>query len=263
MTSPVASLAPVVDDFFEAFTARRAARGGVEIQSISVDEAYEVQRQVIARRVARGETVVGFKIGCVSRGVREQFGLNEPVMGRLLTPHVLPGGSTLELNAFVGCAIEPEFVFRIGADVTAAFLARHNVAAAIAAIAPGIEVHNYVFRYGAPTSQELIASNGIHAALVVGEERPFSDRRFDFESEGIDLFVDDVLTENGFGRDIMGSPLRTLEWLADKLLREGDMLREGDLVIPGSPVGLVRIERRCRVETRIAHFGGVTADFRA
>ena len=42
---------------------------------------------------------------------------------------------------------------------------------AIECVSPGIEVHNYKFWFGKPTLQELVASNGIHAGLVIGTEK--------------------------------------------------------------------------------------------
>ena len=49
-----------------------------DMASMSIEDAYEVQRRVIASRVARGEGVVGYKVGCTSRAIRRQFGLKEP-----------------------------------------------------------------------------------------------------------------------------------------------------------------------------------------
>ena len=48
-------------------------------------------------------------------------------------------------------AIEPEFVFRLGRDVTKEFLDNGEIEDAIETIAPGIELHNYKFWFE-PTS---------------------------------------------------------------------------------------------------------------
>ena len=42
-----------------------------------------------------------------------------------------------------------------------------QIVGALNGVCAGIELHNYRFRYGKPTQQELIASNGIHAGLVL------------------------------------------------------------------------------------------------
>ena len=39
---------------------------------------------------------------------------------------------------------------------------------AIDTIRPGIELHNYTYHFSPPARRELICSNGIHAAQLVG-----------------------------------------------------------------------------------------------
>ena len=70
-------------------------------------------------RLAKGERVVGYKVGCTSRAIREQFGLTEPICGRLMAPHVYRGDVTLSWNQFCRCAVEPELVMVMGTDLTA------------------------------------------------------------------------------------------------------------------------------------------------
>ena len=88
-----------------------------ELGALSIDDAYEVQRRVIAAREARGEKVVGHKVGCTSEAIRQQFGLSEPICGRLMAPHVRYGNTVLDWNDYVDLAVEPEFVIGIGRDV--------------------------------------------------------------------------------------------------------------------------------------------------
>jgi 2-keto-4-pentenoate hydratase len=52
------------------------------MDSLSIDDAYEVQRRVIAARVAEGEHVAGYKVGCTSKAIRQQCGLSKPIWGR-------------------------------------------------------------------------------------------------------------------------------------------------------------------------------------
>ncbi len=85
-----------------------------DMGALSIDDAHEVQRQVIAARVARGEAVKGYKVGCTSKAIRQQFGLSDPICGRLMAPHICHGDTTLDWNDYVDLAVEPEFVLGIG-----------------------------------------------------------------------------------------------------------------------------------------------------
>jgi 2-keto-4-pentenoate hydratase len=249
------------DDFYRAFKDRRREPGpSLDIGKLTIQEAYRIQKQVIEHRILDGERPVGYKVGCTSKAIRAQFGLLEPVIGRIMAPHLFSDGARLRLDEFVDCAVEPEFVFRIGTDITQNFLSSREVVTAIDYISPGIEIHNYLFRYGTPTSQELIASNAIHAGLVVGSQR-VNPRGLDLDLEGFGIYVDGELEASGIGAEIMGGPLISLRWLATKLLDQGEVLRQGDLVIPGSPVRLVSVARPGIVRSTLTHCGSVVADF--
>src|SRR4051812_41557807 len=160
---------------------------GTPIVSLSLDDAYEVQRRVIEARTAGGERVVGYKVGCTSRAIRRQFGLTEPVCGRLMSPHVHQGDTALDWHAYRRPAVEPEFVFVMGKDLTDEVGEPEALVDAIDSVSPGIEVHHYRFRFAPPTSQELVASNGLHACLVVGDLK-VGPRGLDMNLEGVGLF---------------------------------------------------------------------------
>lgn len=255
-------LGPFADAFLDFYRGHEDQRRlTIPIESLSLDDAYEVQRRVIAARTATGEQVVGYKVGCTSRAIRRQFSLTEPICGRLTSPQIHHGETALDWHAYRTPAVEPEFVFVIGKDLTDEVGEAGSLRDAIDSVSPGIEVHNYRFRFGEPTSQELIASNGLHAGLVVGDPR-VGARDFDMDIEGVGLFVNGVLADSGIGAEIMGGPLESLRWLVNHLVRRGGALRAGQLVIPGSPVGLIPVGPGDRVMARFTHLGGVEAEFR-
>jgi 2-keto-4-pentenoate hydratase len=251
----------LADAFLDFYRGHEDNRGlTIPIESLSLDDAYEVQSRVIAARTAAGEQVVGYKVGCTSRAIRRQFGLTEPICGRLVSPHVHHGDTALDWHAYRNPAVEPEFVFVMGKDLADEVGEAGLLRDAIDSVSPGIEVHNYRFRLGEPTSQELIASNGLHAGLVVGDLK-IGARDFDMDIEGVGLFVNGVLADSGIGAEIMGGPLTSLRWLVNHLVRRGEVLRAGQLVIPGSPVGLISVGTGDRVAARFTHLGGVEAVF--
>jgi 2-keto-4-pentenoate hydratase len=225
----------------------------VEVRTLSLSEAYEVQSQVLVRRIREGEQKVGWKIGCTSRAIQEQFGLSQPISGRLMEPHIHHDGVVLPAGDFAYCAVEPEMVFRLRKDLSPG--ADEKAAAdAIASVAAGIEFHNFHFWYGTPTSQELIGSNGIHAGLVMNEERSFKSQ-FDLSMEGVGIWVNNQLEASGIGAEIMGGPVESLCWLARHASKRGETIRRGELIIPGSAVKLVRVKPGDKIEARFTHLG--------
>ena len=234
--------------------------GTVDIRALSLDEAYAVQEKFLAMRMTEGEVAVGYKVGCTSPAIRTQFGLSEPICGRLMLPRVYTDVVKLEIDGYVDCALEPELVFHIGSQLDGDNLEMSHLRKAITAVSPGIEIHNYRFWYGKPSSQELIASNGIHAALVVGREYELP-AELDLLDERTTLFVNGEEKATGIGREIMGGPFESLRWLLTHLRRRNQSLRAGDLVIPGSAAKLVNVSKGDAAEARFSNFGSCRATF--
>jgi 2-keto-4-pentenoate hydratase len=233
----------------------------IPIQSLSLEDAYRVQDLVIQLRLANGERVAGYKVGCTSRAIREQFGLQEPICGRLIEPHVYRSDTELRLSEFTSCALEPEFVLHIGKDISDSQTDDESLLKAIDFVSPGMEVHNYKFWFGEPTSQELIASNGIHACLVIGEAK-VAPNELDLAQEEASLFIDDELVASAAGHEIMsGGPLASLRWLIGHLTARGDYLRAGQLVIPGSPVRLIPVAAGSVARATLTQVGSVRVKF--
>ncbi len=251
------------DSFFRIFYDRQPGQiPSSPIESLSLDEAYRVQRSVVQMKTDNGERVVGYKIGCTSKAIREQFGLQNPIYGRLLEPHLYKDKQEISLDKFTSCALEPEFVFHIGSDLCDPTITDDALIAAVDHVSAGLEIHNYKFWFGEPTSQELIASNGIHAGLVVGNDRvPLSS--LDLARTELTLLIDDQLVVRGHATEIMDSgPLLSLRYLIKHLADKGECLQAGELVIPGSPVKLVHVGPGSVARSVIVGVGSVEASFR-
>jgi 2-keto-4-pentenoate hydratase len=258
---PDSELRRLADEFLGVFRCGEFKRTStVPIQSLSVTEAYRVQDLYVESRIAGGEEVAGYKVGCTSRGIREQLGLTEAVCGRLMRPHVNFGNTTLDYRRFTNCAVEPEFVLWIGKELNGERLDDEFLRSAVDGVSAGIEVHNFRYWHGGLTTQELVASNCIHACLVVDEQmRPLGD--LDLGMQGVELFVNGKLQASGIGYEVMDGPLRSLRWLVERLRDRGEALQPGQLVIPGSPVPLVYVPPNACVRASITSFGSVSAHF--
>ncbi len=194
--------------------------------TLTVAEAFEVQRQVAALRAARGEVVAGYKIGCISAAVQRQLGLEQPAFGRLFATELHRSGAALDAAAFDGLAIEGEFAVRIAGDLS------------IASVFPVIELHNNVFRGAVRTPQELIANNALHAGVVLPSlEIPCPDPAEPVHWT-ISVFCNGELLGAAKGGAIPGGPFASLAKVAEHLASVGDALEPGQIVLTGSPLPL-------------------------
>jgi 2-keto-4-pentenoate hydratase len=252
----------LAETFFRLF--REGQSGGqplTSIQELSLEDSYRIQDALIKLRLGSGERVAGYKVGCTSKAIRDQFGLSEPIFGRLLEPYIYYGETVLRCADFTNCALEPEFVFHIGKDLRDDQLDDQSLLQAIDYVSAGTELHHYKFWFGEPTSQELIATNGIHAGLVIGTDRVKASE-LDLISTKVSLVVDDQLMASGTGQEIMdGGPLLSLRWLLRHLFRRGEYLPAGSIVIPGSPVKLIPVKAGNVAIASLTEIGSVRTRF--
>ena len=81
--------AQLIATLAERFLHAEETRTPIEVPTIdypdmTVTDAYAVQRRIVAQKVARGDRVIGKKVGLTSRANQDVFGVHEPVYGQLL-----------------------------------------------------------------------------------------------------------------------------------------------------------------------------------
>ena len=250
------------NNFFDAFYQKKwLSEHTASMATLSLAEAYQVQDLVAQKRIAAGEAVVGYKVGCTSTAIRSQFGLTEPINGRLFQPHIFNANAQLDWSDFLHCAIEPEMVLKIGKDLRGENLSDDELIDAIECISPGIEIHNFHFWHTPPTSQELICSGGLLAGLVVGNTR-VAPCDLSFQHELFSVYKNKTLITSAPASEIMGGPLHSLRWLVKVLTAKGCSLKESSLVIPGSPVELVPIDQDTDLKISIDCVGSLATAFK-
>jgi 2-keto-4-pentenoate hydratase len=229
--------------------------------SLTIAEAYQVQMQVAALRAARGETVAGYKIGCVSDAVQRQVGLNRPVFGHLFATEIYRSGVAIDSGAFDCLAIEAEFAVRIAVDIPDASWLRKHPDRSIAAFFPVIELHNNVFRGATRTAQQLIANNAMHAGVVLPPIEGLVRDATELTGEPISVFRNAELLGTATASSVPGGPFCSLLKVAEHLATIGRGLKPNQIVLTGSPLPLyparpgdhivVRCARLAAVETNV------------
>ncbi len=254
------SLDSIAESFYHAFYKKKWSGDASSVNKLSIAEAYVVQDLVTRKRIEIGERVVGFKVGCTSNAIREQFGINEPINGKLFQPHILENSAKVDYSNYMNCAIEPEMVLKIGRDLEGVDMSDKDLINSIEYVSPGIELHNFKFWVEPPTVQELICSGGIHAGLIVGNQK-VDPKKLLFKDEVFSVYKDGNLVTSAPSSEIMGGPIHSLRWLVTFLTKKGVILKKDSLVIPGSPVELVNIDQDTELKVVIDHVGSLTTRF--
>ncbi|MDN3689337.1 2-keto-4-pentenoate hydratase [Cyclobacterium jeungdonense] len=251
----------IASSFYDSFYKKKWNGSSSLVRQLSIDQAYHVQDLVTKKRIASGEKALGFKVGCTSAAIRKQFGLTEPIHGKLFCPHITENQAIFDFSNYMNCAIEPEMVLKIGKDLQGINLTNIELIEAIAYVSPGIEIHEFNFWIMPPTIQELICSGGIHTGLIIGSQKT-APHDLSFNEEEFRVYKNKELVVSDPAREIMGGPLNSLKWLVNSLTERGMHLEKGSFVIPGSPVELINIEQNSEVTIEIDKVGSLSTYFK-
>ncbi len=208
------------------------------MRPISQEEGYAIQDAIVIRRLAAGETLGGWKVGCTTATMQEMLGIDSPAGGAVLGGNVLTSPTTLAASATYNPVVECEIGVRLANEVTPR-KGGHNansIAESVATCFAAIELAE--MRYperDAMTVPEFIADDFFQRAVITGPE--VADwRNIDLPAaRGTTTIAGDFKGE-GFGRDVMGHPFAALAWLANALETRGRQLRMGEVVLTGSLV---------------------------
>ncbi len=246
----LSEMAEIVDD-----AARRAtpiAQFTTE-HELDVADAYAVQALSIARRTARGEQIVGIKMGLTSRAKMAQVGVDSMSWGRLTDAMLLADGASISLDGYVHPRVEPEIAFLIdrplGGKVTG--LQAIEAVGAVAAAAEVIDSRYENFRFALA---DVIADNSSSSSFVVGDWR---DRATPFDNLGIALSVDGRTAEVGSSAAILGNPVRSLVEAARLVDLAGLRLEPGWIVLAGAATAAVPLAPGCSYRVSVESLGRV------
>lgn len=231
-----------------------------DFANLTIEESYRVQDIIASRRKDKADEIIGYKVGCTSAAIQNQFGLSEPIWARMFKPYLYHNNVDLYLKDFKKCAIEPEMVFVVKDEIKYNKLTDEELIDAIDYVSPGIELHHFHFWHNPTLIQELICTGGIHAGLVVGNTK-VSPKDLSFNNEIFHVYKDSKNITSAPASEILEGPLSSLKWLIEKLEKKNLFLKKGDLVIPGSPTELVNIDENTHLKIKIDNVGEAEANF--
>jgi len=192
---------------------------------LGMAEAYAVAAEVRARREARGERVVGRKIGFTNTTIWPLYGVSGPMWNFVYdsTVHALAdvaGG--FDLTGLAEPRIEPEIVLGLAA-APAAGMSEAALLGCVEWVAHGFEIVQSVYPGWKLSGAESAAAFGLHGALVVGprhavggDREAWGERLRDFT---LTLRKGDAVVAEGAGANVLGGPIRALRFLVEEIAR--------------------------------------------
>jgi 2-oxo-3-hexenedioate decarboxylase len=224
------------------------------------DDAYAVQDAILARKLARGARVVGYKAGLTSHAKMKQMGVEQPVFGFLVDEFTAADGGEIRAAELIHPKVEPEIAFVTRDELVGPGC---NVAAVLAAsdvVLPGIEVIDSRYRDFKFDLKSVVADNTSASRFVVGG-RIASARSLDLRTLGIVFEKNGEAVAFGAGAAVLGHPAAAVAMLVNHLGRRGKSLPAGSLVLSGGITEAVSVQAGDHVTLRVQHLGSVSVRF--
>lgn len=229
------------DELYEAFVARKTVPPLLSREpEITIEDAYQIQSRMVARRIAAGETVVGKKIGVTSKPVQDFLGVFQPDFGILTSGMVYEEGQTVDLNALIQPKAEAELAFVLKEDLNGPGITAMDVIRATDYVLPCFEIVDSRITDWKIKIQDTVADNASCGVYVLGKTKG-DPRKLDLTLAGMVLEKNGELFSTSAGAAVQGSPANAVAWLANTLGALGIPFKAGEVILSGSQSALVPV----------------------
>ena len=227
--------------------------------NISVSDAYKIQSITTNIRLERGEKIIGYKIGSISKQTQKKYGFSHPAWGRLWKSELHTNGVELNKKDYSNPAMEAKFGITLNRDLEPNQINSEYLLDSIDTIHPIIEIHNKVFYGKEPYGAEHISNNAINAGVVCGTgvSKPnineITDLKLIYDKEKIDVW-----TAKKWPHDMLSE----IEWFVLEQAKRNNILKKGNLILTGAYGPPIPINDKKLIEVTSSLFGNVSAVFK-
>ena len=227
---------------------------------LTVDDAYAISLDFLARRRKDGERVVGKKIGVTSKAVQDMLGVHQPDFGFLTDWMRVGEDISVDGKALIAPRAEAEIAFVLKDSLNGPGVTAADVVAATDYIAPCFEIVDSRIQDWKISIVDTVADNASCGVFVVGDAKG-DPRELDLPALHVTVTKNGAPLSEGYGSAVQGDPAQAVAWLANTLGAYGVTLDAGDVILSGSLVPLENAAKGDVFEMTLHGVGTCTARF--
>lgn len=222
----------------------------------------EQQAMAIQRATTRSiGTAFGWKIGATSPASQALLGVEGPLAGAMHERFRYEDGVSISLAGQRMRVAEPEFAFRMAADVDGDSPGVEDVLDAVGAMHVAIEVPDSRYdAFDGVDGLQILADGACTGSFLLGP-RVDGWQGLDLAAQPVAVHVNGEHVADGSGANVLGDPRTSLHWLARELPRFGLSLRAGDVVTTGTAAPPPPVTPGDSVVAEFPGLGSVSARF--
>lgn len=220
-------------------TATQMRQTTEEHPNLTIDDAYTIQNAWRDLKVARGEALVGHKIGLTSRAMQQAMNISTPDSGFITESMVFEADSELRAEDFCDPKLEIELAFVLAHDLSGLELSVDDVLDATDYVTPSVElIAARSYRKDPTTGRtrtviDTISDNAANAGIICGGSR-VGPRDVDLRWVSALGYRNGVIEETGVAAGVLDHPALGIAWLARRYAEQGLTLEAGQTILAGS-----------------------------
>lgn len=206
---------------------------------MTIEDAYAVQREWVAMKIAEGRVLKGHKIGLTSKAMQYSSQISEPDYGDLLDDMFFSDGSDIPMSRFIVPRVEVELAFVLGKPLTGPNCTIFDVLSATDYVIPAIEIIDARIHQIDPETKvprkvfDTISDNAANAGIVMGG-RPMRPLDVDLRWVSALCYRNGVIEQSGVAAAVLNHPANGVAWLANKFAPYDVALQPGQVILGGS-----------------------------
>lgn len=233
---------------------------------MTMDDAYNIQKTWVDRKVAEGARVKGYKIGLTSRAMQMAVNIDQPDYGVLLDDMFFEDGAEIRAADFLDPRIEVELAFVLKDRLEGDNITIFDVLNATDYVIPSLElIAARCHRTDPETGYtrkvlDTISDNAANAGIILGG-RPIKPMDMDLRWAGALLYLNGQIEETGLAAGVLGNPANGICWVCKRFAPHGVALEPGQVVLSGSFTRPVPVKAGDTVHADYGPLGGISVRF--
>ena len=224
------------------------------------EDAYDIQYAIRQRKLDRGHTLAGLKVGLTSRAKMKQMGVDTPIYGFLADYFDQPDGADIKTEELIHPKVEAELAFVTKAPLKGPGCHVGNVLAATDFVIPAVEIIDSRYENFRFDLVSVIADNASSSRFVLGG-RMVRPSDIDARNLGVVLERNGEIVELGAGAAVLGHPAASVALLANMLGERDEEIPAGTLILTGGITAAVTVNKGDSVNVRFQDLGSVGMRF--
>ncbi len=247
-------------------TRKQIRQLSLEYPQITVADAYAIQREWVAMKLAEGRVIKGRKIGLTSKAMQKSVGIDEPDYGVLFDDMFFEEGSAVPTARFIEPRIEVELAFVLGKPLKGPGCTVFDVLSATDYVVPAVEIIDTRIQRVDPETKstrkvmDTISDNAADAGIVMGG-RPIKPMDKDLRWVSALLYRNGEIEESGVAAAVLNHPAKGVAWLANKLAPFNVTLEPGQVILGGSFTSAIFVHAGDTIHVDYGDMGSISFRF--